>query len=95
MPLYAYRCGEDGPLDVMWPLGTAPATVPCPACSADARRIVTAPRLGLADRTRVALIDRAEASRTEPTVVSAPPPRASRPSRPARLDPRTAALPRP
>jgi putative FmdB family regulatory protein len=95
MPLYAYRCGEDGPVDVMRPLGTAPPTIPCPTCGADARRIITAPRLGLADRTRVALIDRAEASRTDPTVVSAPPPRPSRPSRPARLDPRTAALPRP
>lgn len=93
MPLYAYRCGEDGPVDVMRPLGTAPPVVSCPTCGADATRMITAPRLGLADRTRMAAIDRAEASRTEPTVVSAPPRRDPRPA--PRLDPRTAALPRP
>jgi putative FmdB family regulatory protein len=95
MPLYAYRCGEDGPVEVMRPLGTAPPTVPCPTCGADAPRTITAPRLASADRERVAAIDRAEASRTDPSVVSALPPRASRSSRPTRLDPRTAALPRP
>ena len=95
MPLYAYRCGEDGPVDVMRPLGTAPPVVPCPTCGGDAPRMITAPRLSLADRSKVAAIDRAEASRTEPTVVSAPPARASRPRPAPRLDPRTAALPRP
>lgn len=95
MPLYAYRCGEDGPAEVTAPMGAAPATISCPTCGGEARRMITVPRLGLADRTRVAAIDRAEASRTEPAVVSAPPARASR-LRPApRLDPRTAALPRP
>jgi putative FmdB family regulatory protein len=94
MALYAYRCGEDGPVDVRHPIGTAPAVVACPTCGRDAERVFTAPMLGLADRTRVAAIDRAEASRTEPTVVSAPPARAARAPRP-RLDPRTAALPRP
>jgi putative FmdB family regulatory protein len=95
MPLYAYRCGEDGAVDAMWPMGAAPPSIPCPACGGDAARTVTAPMLGLADRTRMAAIDRAEASRTEPTVVSAPPSRTSRAPRPPRLDPRTAALPRP
>ncbi|MEJ2887669.1 FmdB family zinc ribbon protein [Actinomycetospora aeridis] len=93
MPLYAYRCDEDGPVDVLRPMGAATPTVPCPSCGADAARMITAPRLGGADRDRVAAIDRAEASRTEPAVVSAPPPRPARPS--PRLDPRTAALPRP
>jgi putative FmdB family regulatory protein len=95
MPLYAYRCGEDGPVEVARPLGTAPTAISCPTCGGDAVRVFTAPMLGLGDRTRMAAIDRAEASRTEPTVVSGPPPRASRSPRPARLDPRTAALPRP
>ena len=94
MPLYAYRCGEDGPAEVTAPMGAAPATIACPTCGGEARRMITVPRLGLADRTRVAAIDRAEASRTEPTVVSAPPARASRPRPAPRLDPRTAALPR-
>jgi putative FmdB family regulatory protein len=94
MPLYAYRCDEDGPTEVMRPMGTAPDVIPCPTCGRDAARSITAPMLGLADRSRVAAIDRAEASRTEPTVVSAPPPRPGRPRRPG-PDPRTAGLPRP
>jgi putative FmdB family regulatory protein len=93
MPLYTYRCGEDGPLDVMLPLGTAPAVHACPTCGADAPRMITAPRLSLGDRAITAAIDRAEASSSEPTVVSAPPPRPSRPA--PRPDPRTARLPRP
>lgn len=95
MPLYAYRCGDDGPAEVMWPMGAAPAVISCPACGGDAPRMITAPRLGAADPARVAAIDRAEASRTEPAVVSAPPSRTSRPRPAPRLDPRTAALPRP
>lgn len=95
MPLYAYRCGEDGPLDVMRPMGDTPPVISCPTCGAGATRMITAPRLGGADRDRAAAIDRAEASRTEPTVVSAPPPRPVRPGPAPRLDPRTAALPRP
>ncbi|NMO88379.1 FmdB family zinc ribbon protein [Actinomycetospora sp. TBRC 11914] len=94
MPLYSYRCDEDGPTDAHWPMGTAPSVIPCPTCGGDAGRVITAPHLGLADRGRVAAIDRAEASAGEPAVVSAPPPRAPR-ARPPRLDPRTAGLPRP
>jgi putative FmdB family regulatory protein len=96
MPRYAYRCDEDGPVDVVRPLGAAPRVISCPTCGGDARRVFTAPMLGLADRGRMAAIDRAEASRTEPTVVSGAPPPAPRRARPAaRPDPRTAALPRP
>jgi putative FmdB family regulatory protein len=94
MPLYTYRCDDDGPVDVMRPMTDAPSVIPCPTCGSDAPRVITAPRLALGDRTRVAAIDRAEASRTDPAVVSGPPPRAARTPRP-RLDPRTAALPRP
>ncbi|GAA4821989.1 hypothetical protein GCM10023201_04740 [Actinomycetospora corticicola] len=94
MPLYAYRCGTDGALEVMAPMGSAPATTACPACGAEAVRVMTAPRLGGTRRAERAAIDRAEASRTEPTVVSSPPPRPRTAPAP-RLDPRTAALPRP
>jgi putative FmdB family regulatory protein len=94
MPLYAYRCAEDGPVDAVHRIGTAPARISCPTCGGDATRMITAPRLALADRARVSAIDRAEASRTDPAVVSALPPRPSGTPRP-RLDPRTAGLPRP
>jgi putative FmdB family regulatory protein len=93
MPVYAYRCGEDGAVDVVRPLGAAPPVLACPTCGRDARKMITAPRLALGDRARVAAIDRAEASRTEPAVVTAPPPRPARPA--PRPDPRTARLPRP
>lgn len=95
MPLYTYRCDDDGPVDVMRPMTDAPRAIPCPTCGAAAGRVVTAPRLALGDRTRVAAIERAEASRTDPAVVSALPSRAPRTPRQPRPDPRTAALPRP
>ncbi|MCO1659095.1 FmdB family zinc ribbon protein [Pseudonocardia humida] len=97
MATYTYRCDADGPLDVRRPIGTAPATVPCPTCGATAPRMITAPMLGLADRGRMALIDRTEASRTEPAVVSTIPgaPRPGRAAPAPRLDPRTRHLPRP
>ena len=94
MATYAYRCTVDGPIDVRRPIGTAPATIRCPTCGATSRRMITTPMLGLADRTRMAVIDRAEASRSEPAVVSAI--RACRGRRPSpQLDPRTSRLPPP
>lgn len=94
MATYTYRCAADGPLDIRRPIGTAPATVSCPICGATAPRIITAPMLGLADRGRMALIDRTEASRTDPAVVSSIP-GSPRTARAPRLDPRTRNLPRP
>jgi len=93
MATYAYRCVIDGPVDVRRPIGTAPATVPCPACGATATRLITAPMLGLADPTRMGLLDRSGASRFAPDVVSSVP-TGPRPWAP-RLDPRTRKLPRP
>lgn len=99
MATYRYHCDVDGHVDTRRPIGTAPATIPCPQCGRTSRRVITAPMLGLAARPRMAVIDHAEASRTEPAVVSTLPsnPRTGRPRvAPApRLDPRTRALPRP
>jgi hypothetical protein len=93
MATYTYRCVVDGAVDVRLPIGTAPAAIDCPSCGAAAPRRFTTPMLGLAHRGAMAALDRAEASRSEPAVVSALP---SAPRRPApRLDPRTARLPRP
>jgi hypothetical protein len=94
MARYAYRCPADGDLEVSRPIGTAPSSVPCPVCDGPSHRVITAPMLGLADPSRTALIDRTEATRSEPAVVSSVPRRpAGRPAR--RADPRTALLPRP
>jgi len=93
MATYTYRCAIDGPVDVRRPIGTAPVTVPCPACGATSSRMITAPMLGLADPSRMAVLDRTAASRFEPGVVSSIP---TSPRTPApRLDPRTSKLPRP
>ena len=93
MATYTYRCATDGPVDVRRPIGTAPVSVPCPACGATSSRVITAPMLGLADPGRMALLDRSARSRFEPDVVSSlpTPPRTRAP----RLDPRTRKLPRP
>lgn len=93
MATYAYRCDSDGPIEVRRPIGTAPDTVACPSCGGPSTRVFSPPMLGLADRERMAVIDRAEASASEPSVVSSPPSRRRTPA--PRLDPRTRGLPRP
>jgi hypothetical protein len=99
MAMYGYQCDLDGSFDVKRPIGTAVPTLPCPTCGAPAARVFTAPMLGLANRKRLAVLDHAEASRFEPSVVSSPPSR-PRPGRgrgaaAPRLDPRASTLPRP
>ena len=95
MPTYAYRCDRDGPVELRRPMGEAAAVEACPVCAGEAVRVVTAPRLSLAPRARVAAIDRAERTRSEPDVVTAPPPRpGSRRAAPP-VHPATRRLPRP
>lgn len=94
MATYTYRCRTDGPAEVRRPIGTAPASIPCPTCGASAARVITPPMLGFADPVRMAAIDRADASRTAPAVVSAIPAAPHGRTAP-RLDPRTSRLPRP
>lgn len=77
MPLYEYRCAQCGPFDVRRDAEQASAPLPCPECSAPARRVYTAPGTrirtgslagaGAADRARV---DRALSG--EPTVTTRP-----------------------
>ncbi|MGY1683878.1 zinc ribbon domain-containing protein [Geodermatophilus sp. SYSU D01176] len=74
MAVYVYRCTQHGLTEVTRAMGTAAATVPCPACDLPAIRVFTAPRLSLGSPARRALIDRTERTRDEPDVVSAPPP---------------------
>jgi putative FmdB family regulatory protein len=95
---FAYRCTDDGPFDVVRPIGTATATSSCPHCGAEAVRVWTAPRLSLASPAAMSALDRAERSRSEPDVVTAPPPRPTgrRPHRPAgTVNPALQRLPRP
>jgi len=106
MATFTYRCpgptcpaapgDADHRFDVRFPIGTAPPATPCPACGTDASRVFGAPRLSLVPRHLTAAIDRAEASRTEPAVVSAlPPAQGGRPRRAAPANPALRRLPRP
>ncbi|GAB3347371.1 FmdB family zinc ribbon protein [Modestobacter lapidis] len=94
MAVYQYRCPDHGPTETRCAMGSAPATVRCPACGADAARVFTAPRLSFGSPVRRALLDRTEQSRDEPAVVSGPP--ARHPSAAALpRNPALARLPRP
>ena len=94
MATYEYRCDEDGAFDVTRALGTAPASLPCPACSSEARRVFSPPMLTSTPRALGAAIDHAEKSAHEPEVVtSVPPARKRTPVLP--LTPALRRLPRP
>jgi len=73
--VYVYRCPEHGTTETRCAMGTATSAVACPACGAAATRVFTAPRLSFGSPLRRALLDRTEATRDHPDVVSAPPPR--------------------
>jgi putative FmdB family regulatory protein len=96
MATYQYRCDQDGVVDVHQPMGTATQAWPCPVCGADAVRVFSVPMVSFASRARMAAIDRAEKSRDQPDVVTAPPPRpASRRTPVAPPNPALKRLPRP
>lgn len=95
MALYEYRCDQDGAFDVTRPLGTAPGSVPCPACGGAARRIFSVAMVRCGSRPAVfAAIDHAEKSRYEPDVVASVPSTGTR-RRTLPLTPVLARLPRP
>ena len=93
MAVYVYRCAEHGVLDVVAPIGTAPATASCPRCAGTATRVFTAPRLSLGSAPARALLDRTERSADSPDVVTRPPSPARAPAAPR--NPALARLPRP
>ena len=74
MAIYEYRCEHDGAFDVTRPIGTAPASIACPACAGEARRVFTSPMISLAPRALVAALDHEEKTRHEPDVVTSLPP---------------------
>ena len=95
MAIYEYRCDQDGPFDVIRPLGTAPASVECPQCAGEAARVFSTPMMGtLAPRDLVAALNHQEKTRYEPDVVTSLPPSAKRTPM-ARMTPQLARLPRP
>ncbi|MGW7257477.1 FmdB family zinc ribbon protein [Streptomyces sp. NPDC054834] len=92
MATYEYSCSRCGAFDVRLPIGAAPARQRCPRCSAQARRVYSAPALVSTSPAVTALREQEERSRENPAVVTRVPPRraAQRPAHPA-----VARLPRP
>ncbi|MCQ1988188.1 zinc ribbon domain-containing protein [Arthrobacter sp. zg-Y844] len=101
MPLYAYRCVAGGSaglicadFEVQLAMGSAPSSLPCPACGAPARRRFTAPNLSRASSTAYRLIESTQRSASEPAVVRSPVP-GTRPAGNMTTNPLHRKLPRP
>jgi putative FmdB family regulatory protein len=96
MTLYEYRCDQDGSFDVTLPLGTAPASLACPVCADDSRRVFTSPATKTMNRGLYRALDHEEKTRTDPDVVTSLPGRPKhRPTPVLPLTPTLAKLPRP
>jgi putative regulatory protein, FmdB family len=93
MARYGYRCVRCSDIEAVFPIGTAPATVPCPQCGATSTRVFSAPMLTRTPAAVAARLERAERSAFEPEVVTSLPPR--RTGRPAARHPAVSRLPRP
>ena len=96
MAIYEYRCARDGAFEVTRPIGTAPASIACPACASEAGRVFSSPMVSLAPRALVAALDHEEKTRHEPDLVtSLPPPPARKRTPVLPLTPTLRRLPRP
>jgi putative FmdB family regulatory protein len=94
--LYEYRCGQDGPFDVMLPLGTAPATHACPECAGDSARVFSSPAMKTMNRELFRALEHEDKSRTNPEVVTSLPRKPKHQRTPVLpLTPTLAKLPRP
>ena len=96
MALYEYRCTRDGAFELTLPIGTAPSSVACPACSQDAARVYVSPMVRSQPRALATALNHEEKTRYEPEVVTRLPASGVRkPVRMAPLTPALAKLPRP
>lgn len=96
MAPYEYRCEQDGVFEIARALGTAPASITCPVCRSEAKRVFSTPMLMSAPRELVAAIDHAEKTRYEPDIVTSLPPAGARKRTPVLpLTPTLRRLPRP
>jgi putative FmdB family regulatory protein len=96
MAIYEYRCDQDGVFEVMRAIGTAPASIACPVCEREARRIFSKPMLTSTPSGLAAAIDHAEKTRDEPDLVTSLPPAGARRRTPVLpLTPTLRRLPRP
>ncbi|MGH3723666.1 MAG: FmdB family zinc ribbon protein [Mycobacterium sp.] len=94
MAFYEYRCTSCGDTARNFPMATAPDTVPCTGCTGSSRRVFGIAGVHRGSSARMRLLDATQRSASEPTVVSAPSPRARRPA-PTTSNPLHRKLPRP
>ncbi|MFM8240438.1 MAG: zinc ribbon domain-containing protein [Actinomycetota bacterium] len=98
MPTYEFSCENHGRTEEFFSMGNAPASVPCPDCGADSRRVFSSPMISAVDERRMGLIDSTKATADAPQVLSSVPSGGrinSRPTPMAPPDPRLKKLPRP
>lgn len=96
MAIYEYRCDRDGAFEVMRAIGTAPASIACPVCEREARRVFSKPMITSTPSELAAAIDHAEKTRNEPDLVTSLPPAGARRRTPVLpLTPTLRRLPRP
>jgi putative FmdB family regulatory protein len=94
--LYEYRCDRDGAFEIARPIGTAPASIECPVCNSESRRVFSKPMLSSVPVELAAAIDHAEKTRHEPDIVTSLPPTGARRRTPVLpLTPTLRRLPRP
>ncbi|SDC33640.1 hypothetical protein SAMN04488581_0574 [Mycolicibacterium neoaurum] len=94
VPRYRYRCPADGPFDMTFPIGTAPASIECEQCCAASNRVYGGGAMVRSNPAGNRALDLHAQSQANPGVVR----RSPGPSDPARLryaDPRHRMLPKP
>jgi putative FmdB family regulatory protein len=70
MPSYDYRCVDCGPFVVVCPMGDAPSGAACPVCDGASRRVFSPPGVPRTPRAVARAFGRADASASEPSVVT-------------------------
>lgn len=96
MAIYEYHCDQHGAFEAMHAIGTAPASIACPVCKREARRVFSKPMLRSTPPELAAAIDHAEKTRDEPDLVTSLPAAGARRRTPVLpLTPTLRRLPRP
>ena len=69
MPVYEFECDVHGDFEEQRPMSLAKANAPCPACGADARRVLSVPQVAQLARTERRARDINEKNAHEPRIV--------------------------
>lgn len=73
MILYVFRCASGcGTVTRGFSMQARPDSIDCPACGGSARRLISSPNLGRADKSAMALQDATRATADRPAVVGSP-----------------------